>query len=478
MVAQYETRLFLNGEFVDSAEKKTFDVRSAASGEILASVQLATSDDIDAAVKHAEAAQPAWADLPASARADCLRKLADLLEAKGDPAKEMDALCMGRPIGQQFVDVFMSARRLRWDAAMVESLAGESIAPNSGTLGVTMRVPYGVTAAIIPWNVPMMMWASKIGPSVAAGNAIILKSSEKSPLGALYLASLTAEAGFPPGIIQVVSGAGETGKLLSEHMKIRKISFTGSTRTGKAIASAAALSNLKEVTMELGGKSPTLIFADADIEKAVAGTAFSVQWNSGQVCIAGTRLYVHEEIFDSFLEKFKAAYGRYTLGDPVQKETTLGPLVDEAQGKQVLSYIDIGLKDGKKILGGERVGEKGYFVQPTVFVDIPEESRLNKEEVFGPVVIIHKFTEEEEVIKRANNTEFGLYASVFTQDISRALRVAKKLEAGTVGVNGTSPMAVPVEMSFGGMKQSGQGRETGIESVKRWTEEKAVVIMY
>ncbi|KAM0752620.1 betaine-aldehyde dehydrogenase [Meredithblackwellia eburnea MCA 4105] len=479
MSTNYETRLFLNGSFVDSDKKSTFAVRSAATGELVAHVQEASKSDVDKAVAFAEASQPLWEETPPVERANCLRKLADLIETHSATIKKLDSICMGRPVGQQFIDVAMSCRRLRWDASLAESLHGESTTAHPGMLGLTLRVPFGVTAGILPFNIPLMMWVSKVGPSVAAGNAIIVKSSEKCPLAALFLGQLTVEAGFPPGIIQVISGGLETGKYLSEHMRIRKISFTGSTNAGKAIAAAAALSNLKDVTMELGGKSPTIIFEDADLDAAVPATAFSIQWNSGQVCVANSRLYVHEKIFAEFITRFKAAYESYKLGDPLDESTTLGPVADSSQGKRVMSYIAVGEKDGKKIVGGGRVGTgEGYFIQPTAFIDIPDDSRINREEVFGPVVVIHKFKDEVDVVRKANDTEMGLMAAVYTRDIDRAVRVARKLDAGTVAVNGTSPQSTIVENPFGGTKQSGIGRETGIETVKRWTEEKAVVINY
>jgi len=338
---------------------------------------------------------------------------------------------------------------------------------------MTMKTPYGVCAGIVPWNFPTVMFVLKMAPAIAAGNAIIIKTSEKSPLSAPFLANLAKEAGIPDGIVQCLSGMGDTGKILCEHMRVRKISFTGSTRTGRAIAAAAAQSNLKSVTLELGGKSPCLVFDDADIDEAVAGCTFSISVNSGQMCMASSRLYVHEKIYDEFAQKFAKSFGSYKQGDTLDPSTTMGPQADEIQAKAVQSYLDIGNKDGKALIGGNK--KEGNFFEPTVYTDIAEDSRINKEEVFGPVTILHRFSDEKDVVAKANDSEYGLYASVYTQNIDRAMRVAKALEAGTVGVNCTSPSGA-ADMPFGGFKSSGYGREGGPNALSIWLEEKAVVI--
>ncbi|KAL8292351.1 hypothetical protein RQP46_001817 [Phenoliferia psychrophenolica] len=478
-MSDIETRLFINGEFVPAAEGKTFTLINPATEVKVADIQIASKADVDRAVKCAQAAQPAWANLAASARAACITKLADLVAMPKHTQRlmELDSIAMGKPIGMSGIDIGASISRLRFDAHLAETLVGESSLLSPGSLNLVLRQPYGITAAIIPWNVPLIMWVSKVAPSVAAGNTMLIKSSEKSPLAALYIAGLTVEAGFPPGVIQSISGLGDTGKLLSEHMEIRKISFTGSTRTGRFVACGAAMSNLKAVALELGGKSPTIIFDDADLDQAVPACAFSINWNSGQICIASSRLYVHEKIAAEFMAKFKVAMGTFKHGDPLDASTTMGPQADDIQGKAVLEHIAVGKKEGKLEMGGNRVGDKGYFIHPTIFTGVPESSSINKQEVFGPVVIIHTFSDEDEAIRRANDTEYGLYAAVFTKNIDRAIRVAKALEAGTVGVNATSP-STSSELPFGGWKTSGQGREGGTDSLIRWTEEKSVFIKY
>lgn len=473
----YETRLFINGEFVDSVKGEVFTLYNPANGEKVADVQIAGPEDVERAIAAAKTAQEAWAALPGAARAACLYKMADLIEEpeNAKKLKELDAVAMGRPVGVQDFDIIGGAARYRFEASLIQSLVGESSLLTPGHLNLVLRQPFGLTASIIPWNMPLLMFGSKVAPSTAAGNVHILKSSEKSPLAALFLAELTVKAGFPPGVVQVLSGLGATGKLLAEHMEIRKISFTGSTRTGRLIAQAAAMSNLKEVSLELGGKSPTIIFDDADLDKAVAATSYSITWNSGQICIANSRLYVHESIADAFLAKFKVAFSKFKHGDPLDPATTLGPQADKIQGDAVAKYIEIGKADGKLEQGGDRTN--GSFFTPTIFTGIPDDSLINKEEVFGPVVVIHTFTDEKDVIRRANDTSYGLYAAVYTKNLDRAIRVAKALESGHVGINTTSP-DTSYELPFGGTKMSGMGRECGIDSLKRWTEEKSVVISH
>ncbi|ORY44647.1 betaine-aldehyde dehydrogenase [Leucosporidium creatinivorum] len=464
----HETRLFIDNQHCSSSKEETFRLCNPCTEEHLADIAIALKEDVDRAVECAQKAQPAWAALPVQQRAAHLNRLADLLDREAtkinevsstrlgegarttaDPRIQLDAICMGKP-----------------------SVLGESSLLTPGQVGLSVRQPFGVCGdAILPWNVPITMQLA----AVAAGNTLILKSSEKAPLSAAFVGHLIAEAGFPPGVIQILSGGGATGKLLAEHMHIRKISFTGSVRTGRLVAQAAAASNLKNVSLELGGKSPTLVFPDADLRKAIPACSQSIQFNSGQACIAGSRIYVHESISHEFIKEFKKVFGTYQHGDPLDKSTTLGPIADEIQVKKVVEYIEIGKRDGKLEMGGVRVESKGFFIEPTVFLNVPDHSKINVEEIFGPVVIIHTFKHEHEAIKRANDTEYGLYASIFTRDVDRALRVSKALEAGTVTVNTAAP-TVSQELPFGGWKGSGMGREVGIDAVKRWTEEKTILI--
>ncbi|KAH8814892.1 aldehyde dehydrogenase [Xylogone sp. PMI_703] len=472
-----ETRLFINGEFVEAENGKTFSLISPATLKPVAEVHEASERDTDRAVAAAKAAQPAWAALSASERGACLKKLAALVRENMDELAVLEALSMGRPVGQyfdaySFVDTFNHYSEAGYDVQGTTSLG------TPGIVAMTLRQPYGVVAGIIPWNAPLIFFANKVAPALITGNTVVLKSSEKAPLTSAKVATLINEAGFPPGVLNVITGfGGVSGSILSSHMDVRALSFTGSTRTGRLIQQAAARSNLKAVYLELGGKSPAIIFEDADIEKAVHDTQFSIQWNSGQVCMANSRIYVQDTIFQKFVTLFKEKFGSVSIGDPTQKEVNHGPQADKQQHDAVLKYIEIGKKDGKLELGGTvPSGENGYFITPTIFTETPEHSQIMREEVFGPVVNINMFHSEEEVLAKANNTEYGLYASVYTKNIDRALRCAKAMEAGTIGVNLTSPTTVK-DMPFGGYKGSGVGREgKPFYSLDNFLETKAVLI--
>jgi aldehyde dehydrogenase (NAD+) len=345
-------------------------------------------------------------------------------------------------------------------------------------MNITLRQPFGVCGAIIPWNVPLLMLINKVGPALVTGNCLVLKSSEKSPLSSLVIGRLCQEIGLPKGVLNILSGFGRPcGEAIAKHMDIRKVSFTGSVIAGRAIKKAAAESNLKNVTLELGGKSPLVIFDDADLAKAVPSAAFSILANSGQACIASSRVYVHANIADKFMDAMKTAMVEMgKSGDALTAGTKRGPQADKIQFDRVMGYLNYAKEQGYEMpIGGNREGSTGYFIEPTIIANAPEDSKVMREEIFGPVVCINTFTDEEEVLKRANDTEYGLYASVFTKDISRALRVAKQLEAGSVGVNCTSP-TMAIDMPFGGYKQSGDGRELSRYSTDYWTELKSVFI--
>ena len=371
---------------------------------------------------------------------------------------------------------------LRVFAGKALDLSGETSLNTPGMVNMTFRQPYGVTGAIIPWNGPMVMLAMKIGPALITGNTMVLKSSEKAPLSILVTGRLCQEIGLPKGVLNLVSGYGRpTGEAIAKHMDIRKVAFTGSAVAGRAIKKAAAESNLKNVTLELGGKSPLIIFEDADLEKAVPAAAFSILANSGQICMASSRVYVHESIAPTFTEAMKqamSAIGKNPAGDhdPMDPTTMRGPQADKIQFDRVMGYLKTAKAQGHTIaLGGERDGETGYYIQPTIITDAPESAAVMREEIFGPVVCVNTFTDEDEVLRRANDTEYGLYASVFTKDIQRAMRVAKGFEAGSVGVNCTSP-TMALDMPFGGFKGSGDGRELGKSVLNGWTEEKTVFV--
>jgi len=474
MAPTVEGRSYIDGKYVDCKSGKTFTLLNPASGDKVGEIQIAGEHEVELAVDAAERAQPAWAALSSFERGAKLTKWAALIRENATKLGELDGLAMGRPVGGNY-DSMIAAQAIEYNAGLGQNVHGHSSLLSPGHMNFTVKQPFGVTAGITPWNVPIIMVCFKVGPSLAAGNSIIIKSSEKSPLSGTYLAKLATEAGIPDGIFSCLNGLGETGKLISEHMRIRKISFTGSTRTGRHIMAAAAHSNLKACTLELGGKSPTIIFEDADLEEAVPACTFSIAWNSGQICMANSRLYVHEKIYDEFAKRFTAAFSQFKQGDPLDKDVSMGPQADEIQAKTVQSYLDIGNKDGKVLMGGEASKAGKNFFMPTVYSDIPETSRINKEEVFGPVVILHKFSDEDDVVRKANDTDYGLYAAVYSQNIDRALRVAKRLEAGTVGVNCTSPSGA-TDMVFGGFKTSGVGREGGPNALNAWLEEKSVVI--
>ncbi|TVY82759.1 Aldehyde dehydrogenase [Lachnellula suecica] len=359
----------------------------------------------------------------------------------------------------------------------IDKFAGESYPQDDGFLKIVRNEPLGLTAGMLPWNAPLALMAAKAAPALATGNCFILKPSEKTPFASLALGALIKEAGFPPGVFQVLAGDGSTGALLAAHMKIRKISFTGSVPTGKCIQEAAAKSNLKRVTLELGGKSPAVIFGDCNLENAITWTSRYLAINSGQACFAPTRVYVQEEIYEKFIGGYKAALKAATaaVGDPELEQTMLGPLVDEMQFNRVAGFIERGQNgQGTLSLGGKRIGDKGYFIEPTIFENVAPDAEIIREEIFGPVVVVNTFKTEEEVIALSNDTEYGLMAGVFTQDINRALRIASVLESGTVGVNCISQLSQSTP--YGGSKQSGLGKEYGREALEAYTEKKTILI--
>ncbi|KAF1936775.1 aldehyde dehydrogenase-like protein [Clathrospora elynae] len=459
-----ETRLFINGEFVESSHGKTLDIINPATLSLVAKVHEASEDDTNSAVAAAKAAFPAWSELAPDERGQYFKKLADLIRESNDELAALEAASMGRPIGD-FFDAYLSAAKWDYYAEAGYSVQGTSSIQTPGYLNITLRQPYGVVAGIIPWNVPLLFLVSKLAPALIVGNTVVLKSSEKAPLTCAKIATLVQQAGFPPGVINIITGIGDvSGSILSHHMDIRALSFTGSGRTGRIIQAAAAKSNLKQVYLELGGKSPAVIFEDAELEKAVKETANSIQWNSGQVCMANSRIYVQDTIADKYIELFKQYFEQEVrMGDPlapIRKGVNHGPQVDEVQQKIVLQYLESGKQSGGELLtgGGAPTDREGYYIQPTIFKNTPEDARIMREEIFGPVVNINVFKSEEEVLAKANNTEYGLYAAVYTKNIDRALRFAKGLEAGMVGINCTSPVA-GADMPFGGYKSSGSGRE-------------------
>ncbi|KAJ5094755.1 Retinal dehydrogenase 1 [Penicillium angulare] len=458
----FETRLFINGKFVEASDGGTFDVISPSTGERIAQVSEATEQDTNAAVAAAKAAFPAWSGLTSESHVELA---------------ELEALSMGRPVSAYF-ESFVAAQTLDHFSEAGYQVMGKSSLNQNGYVNMTLRQPYGVVGGILPWNVPVGFLINKAAPALAAGNTFVIKSSEKAPLTSAKIATLVEKAGFPPGVFNIISGHGPVcGSVLAHHMDIRVLTFTGSTRTGRLLQEASAKSNLKNLILELGGKSPAIIFPDCNIEKAVKQTSFSIQFNSGQTCMGNSRIYVHEAIADNFIEKFKQAFVVQS-GDPLLPGTNPGPQADLIQYNQVQRYIEEGKKVAKIILGDEPLEnwpKNGFFIQPTIFVNTPEDATIMKQEIFGPVVSINTFASEDEAVAKANDTEYGLYAAVYTKDISRALRMAKRLESGNVGINCTSPTTFP-DVPFGGYKSSGVGREGWNESLNAFLEVKTVMI--
>lgn len=468
-----EAKLFINGSFITT---NTFDLHSPYSGELVGRISEATTEDVDDAVAAAKAAQPAWAALSPQERGKPLARLAQMIADATPELARLDALSLGRPISTYF-DGHYAVTHFRYFSEAAYPV-GTSSLNTPGFMNVSLRQPYGVGAAIIPWNAPLVFLSKKLAPALAAGNCMVLKTSEKAPLSSHRVAEMLNDAGFPPGVVNILHGHGlPSGDAIARHMDIRALSFTGSVRTGRAIQKAAADSNFKHLVFELGGKTPALIFPDADLERAAQETQNSIMFHSGQTCMANSRIYVHKDVAEAFVDKFAAFAKARKLGDPLDKNTTSGPQADRTQYETVMRYVEEGKKTSKTLETLTPMpSEKGdLFVQPTVFLQVPENDKLAKEEVFGPVVIVNTFDTEEEVVKIANDTEYGLYAAVYTQDIDRALRVAKGLESGMVGVNCTSPTGA-WDMPFGGYKQSGLGRESLLESLEDWLEKKSVYI--
>ncbi|KIW04365.1 uncharacterized protein PV09_04649 [Verruconis gallopava] len=476
---EIETRLFINGEFVPSSDNKKFDVYSPYDHNRVASVYEATVEDTNKAVAAAKAAFPTWSTLEPKERGIYLKKLSELILANVQDLSVLDSSVMGRPISS-FFDPYLAAEQFAHYAEAGWEAKGTTSLNTKGFLNMTLRQPIGVVAAIIPWNVPLVLLAHKLAPSLAAGCTVVLKSSEKAPLSSLKFAHLVKEAGFPKGTVNIISGYGKpAGSTLALHPDVRLINFTGSSATGKLITEMAAKSNLKRVVLELGGKSPTIVFDDADIEKAAIETAFSIRFVSGQACIANSRIYVQEGVAPKFKKAFASAFAQFKAGDPLDPSTTHGPQADKIQFERVKEYLKLAREgQGKIEMGGDILkleGGNGFFISPTIITDQPEDARGMKEEIFGPVVGINTFKTEREAIAKAVDSEYGLYSAVYSKNIDRALRVAKAMEAGTVGVNCTSP-SIANDMPFGGYKGSGVGREGFGYSIDNYLETKSVLI--
>ncbi|KAL3529561.1 hypothetical protein ACH5RR_008883 [Cinchona calisaya] len=472
------TKLLINGQFVDSASGKTFPTLDPRTEEVIAYIAEGDAEDVNRAVSVARKAfdEGPWPRMSAYERARILLRFADLVEKHSDELAALETWDNGKPYEQAVnAELPMFVRLFHYYAGWADKIHGLTVPADGPHHVQTLHEPIGVTGQIIPWNFPLLMFAWKIGPALATGNTVVLKTAEQTPLTALYVAKLFHEAGLPPGVLNVISGYGPTaGAALASHMDVDKLAFTGSTDTGKIVLELAAKSNLKPVTLELGGKSPFIVCEDADIDKAVEQAHFALFFNQGQCCCAGSRTFVHERIYDEFLEKAKARAWRRTVGDPFKKGVEQGPQIDSEQFEKVLRYIRSGIDSNATLeCGGERIGSKGFFIQPTVFSNVKDDMLIAKDEIFGPVQSILKFKGLDEVIKRANATQYGLAAGVYTKNIDTANTLSRGLRAGTVWINCFDVFDAGIP--FGGYKMSGIGREKGIYSLKNYLQVKAVV---
>jgi aldehyde dehydrogenase (NAD+) len=474
-----DQQMLIGGKWVDSASGKTFETINPATAEVICQVAEGDKADIDKAVKAARKAFESgpWPKMAASERGRLLHKLADAIEANIDELAALETLDNGKPLrDSRAADLPLTVKCYRYYAGWADKIHGKTIPIEGNFFCYTRHEPVGVVGQIIPWNFPLLMQAWKWGPALAAGNCVVLKPAEQTPLTALRVAKLAQEVGFPDGVINVVPGYGPTaGAALSGHMDVDKVAFTGEGSTGKIVMTAAAQSNLKRVSLELGGKSPNIVFADADLDAAIDGAYLGLFFNQGQCCCAGSRLYVEDKVHDKLADKLVAKAKQQKLGDPFDMTTTQGPQVSQEQMDRVLGYIDVGKKEGAEcLIGGKRFGKQGYYVEPTVFTGVKDEMKIAKEEIFGPVMQILPFKSMDDVLERGNKTTYGLAAAVWTKDISKAHRLANSLRAGTVWVNcyDVFDAAAP----FGGYKQSGIGRELGEYALELYTEVKTVTV--
>ncbi len=474
-----DQKMLIDGKWVDAVSGKTFTTENPATGETICRVAEGDKADIDKAVVAARRAFETgpWSKMSGSERARLLNKLADACEKNADELAALESFDNGKPIRDaKAADIPLVVKCYRYYAGWADKICGKTIPIDGNYFCYTRHEPVGVIGQIIPWNFPALMQAWKWGPALATGNTIVLKPAEQTPLTALAIAKLAQEVGFPDGVINVVPGFGPTaGAALSGHMDVDKVAFTGEGATGRIIMTAAAQSNLKRISLELGGKSPNIVFADADIDAAVDGAFFGLFFNQGQCCCAGSRLFVEQKIHDQVVEKLLAKAKNQKLGDQFDMATTQGPQVSAEQMNRILGYIDHGKNEGAEcVTGGKRWGDRGYYVEPTVFTNVTDEMKIAKEEIFGPVLQILPFKDANEVVQRGNSTHYGLAAAVWTRDIQKAHRIANSLRAGTVWVNcfDVFDAAAP----FGGYKMSGIGRELGEYALELYSEIKTVTV--
>ncbi|HXR11137.1 MAG TPA: aldehyde dehydrogenase family protein [Gaiellaceae bacterium] len=473
-------KLLIDGEWVPAASGRTFDTINPATEEKLAEVAYGEKEDIDLAVRAARKAfayDSPWRRMSPSARGKLIWRIGDLIEQHVEELAMLESLDNGKPLGvARVADVPLAADLFHYMAGWPTKILGDTtpISAPGEYLSYTLREPVGVVGQIIPWNFPLLMAAWKLGPALATGCTVVLKPAEQTPLSALYLGELLLEAGLPGGVVNIVTGFGDAGAALSGHDDVDKVAFTGSTEVGKLIVGAAA-GNLKKVSLELGGKSPNVVFADADLDAAVIGAANGIFFNHGQCCNAGSRLYIQDAAFDDVVAGVAEQAKKITVGSGLDADTQMGPLISDEQFEKVLGYLQSGADAGAEaVVGGGRVGDRGYFVEPTVLTKTTGDMKVVREEIFGPVVCAIPFSDPEEIVPVANDTNYGLAAGVFTRDITKALRTAARLRAGTVWIN--TYHVFDAAQPFGGYKESGWGREMGHQVLENYLETKAVCV--
>jgi betaine-aldehyde dehydrogenase len=473
-----EVPLFIHGEEVEATSGETFPVRNPATGSIIATVHQASAADVDRAVESAREGFAEWSALTGAERGRILNRAVSLLRERNDELARLEVTDTGKPIAEALVvDVASGADCIEYFAGAAATIAGSHY-DLGRSFAYTRREPLGVTAGIGAWNYPIQIDCWKSGPALACGNSMVFKPAELTPLTALELARVYHRAGVPPGVFNVVQGDARVGRALVAHPGVRKVSLTGEVGTGKQVMAAAA-ATLKSVTLELGGKSPLIVFDDADLDNAVSGALLGNFYTQGEVCSNGTRVYVHRSVYDTFLDKLRARVAKMSIGDPLDPATDVGALISAEHLDKVLGYIARGKEEGARVVtGGGRPSDPdlapGYFVEPTVFADCTDDMAIVTEEIFGPVMAVLAFDDEDEVVARANHTPYGLAAGIFTRDLSRAHRVAARLEAGTLWINTYN--ITPIEMPFGGYKQSGVGRENSLAAIDHYTQLKAVYV--